>query len=339
MTPIKFAPAETAQRASSAATTPQTFTSTAPGATGSTGAAWPPSAGPALPMSSKIAAPGSGARIRASPMRTPLQEMARHSSTSSAVANPLSASNFVSLPAPNSRPNSAFNSFASCAVRPLSSSKVWRLRLFTPRTLAPASSATFSSREDTTSTSGSMPHWRQQAMRARSRDCGKMDTIRRAVSAPWATASRTWYSSMTKSLRKHAGLRAEASAAQRCVVSRTSRRSSSVPLNHLGSVSTERTEAPTLVYSKACSAALRSTLMSPLEGDARLNSAARARRQGEASAASRHFARSSGPPCSFTKAWAAASTSRAGRQALASATSTSRCLTICCSLVNFAPGL
>mmetsp|Transcript_125418 Transcript_125418/g.351228 ORF Transcript_125418/g.351228 Transcript_125418/m.351228 type:complete len:209 (-) Transcript_125418:139-765(-) len=205
-------------------------------------------------------------------------------------------------------------------------------------TRAPASNATFNSREETTSTRGSMPQVRQQAMSARSRDCERMDTMSSAVSAPCATASSTWYSSMRKSFRKHAGRLTPASFAQACVASRTSRRSCSVPLNHFGSVSTESTEAPTLVYSRACAEATRSALMSPFDGEARLNSAASASFQGEASAASRHSARLCGAPNSAVKARAAASTSAAARCALASATSFSRWMTICCNRVGFASG-
>mmetsp|Transcript_61331 Transcript_61331/g.176486 ORF Transcript_61331/g.176486 Transcript_61331/m.176486 type:complete len:251 (+) Transcript_61331:535-1287(+) len=186
MTPMRLAPAATAQRASSGRTTPQTLTTTAPGATGNAGEL----ASSRLPMSSRMAAPGSGARIKASPMRTPLQEIARHSATSSAVAKPLSAKTLVACPAPKAMFR-ALSSSVICAVRFLSSSNVCKLRLFTPMILAPASKATLSSREVTTSTKGSMPQARQQAMSARSRVCERIDTMSNAVSAPLATASKT----------------------------------------------------------------------------------------------------------------------------------------------------
>mmetsp|Transcript_90918 Transcript_90918/g.294218 ORF Transcript_90918/g.294218 Transcript_90918/m.294218 type:complete len:209 (-) Transcript_90918:91-717(-) len=205
-------------------------------------------------------------------------------------------------------------------------------------TRAPASRATFSSRELTTSTSGSMPWPRQQATSARSLVCGRMETMSSTVSAPCATASSTWYSSTTKSLRRQTGRRAAAPSAQRCVRVRAARRSSREPLNHFGSVRTESTEAPNFAYSRACSAASRPTLMSPLEGEARLNSAARARPQAEASAAQRLWASDWGRPNSAAKASACASSSAAGFRALASTTSLSRCSTISCSFVRFAAG-
>mmetsp|Transcript_124728 Transcript_124728/g.233253 ORF Transcript_124728/g.233253 Transcript_124728/m.233253 type:complete len:358 (-) Transcript_124728:290-1363(-) len=289
MTPIRLAPAATAPRASSGRTTPQTFTKTAPGATGSTASLpTPPLAG--LPIISRMAAPGSAARISASPTSTPLQEISLHCATSSAEERPLNASSLALSPGPKGVRKVVRSSEAICAVRPLSSSNVCRLRLFTPRTRAPASKATSSSCFVTTSTSGSRLLSLQQRIRSRSLERERMETISKTVSAPCATASNTWYSSTKKSLRKQAGLREPLSFAHCAVLSRTLRRSSREPLNHFGSVNTERMLAPTFVYSRACTAASRSALMSPFDGDARLNSAARARPQGDCSATERHSA-------------------------------------------------
>mmetsp|Transcript_116139 Transcript_116139/g.339630 ORF Transcript_116139/g.339630 Transcript_116139/m.339630 type:complete len:215 (-) Transcript_116139:3-647(-) len=175
-------------------------------------------------------------------------------------------------------------------------------------------------------------------MSARSRVCESIETISSTVSAPCASASSTWYSSTRKSFRRQAGRRAPSSRAHFCVRTRTSRRSSKEPLNHLGSVRTDRTLAPNLVYSRACAAASKSALMSPLDGEARLNSAARARPQAESSAALRHSARACGPPCSAAKALAWSSSSGAPRLAFASATSFTRCSTISCSFVFLEAG-
>mmetsp|Transcript_62522 Transcript_62522/g.111097 ORF Transcript_62522/g.111097 Transcript_62522/m.111097 type:complete len:247 (-) Transcript_62522:405-1145(-) len=178
MTPMRLAPAPMAQLASSSRTTPQTLTNTSPGDTGSASS---PSDGPII---ARMAAPGSAARIKASPTRMPLQPISRQCVTSSAVERPLSARSFVASFGPKATLNLFLSSAATSAVLPLSSSKVWRLRLFTPMTRAPASRATSSSFMVTTSTNGSMPCSRQQAMRARSLDLDRMETIKRAVSAP-----------------------------------------------------------------------------------------------------------------------------------------------------------
>mmetsp|Transcript_113362 Transcript_113362/g.307845 ORF Transcript_113362/g.307845 Transcript_113362/m.307845 type:complete len:374 (-) Transcript_113362:256-1377(-) len=331
MTPMRFAPAVIAQRASSGRTTPQTLTITEPGATGRT-------ASSAAPIISKMAAPGSAARIRASPTSTPLQAILRHPSTSSAVERPLRAMSLVGWPGPKGILWSSRSHCATWFVRSFSSLKVCRSRLLTPSTRAPAATATRNSLSVTTSTRGSSPCSRQHPMSALSLLRGRIETIRRAVSAPWARASSTWYSSTRKSFRRHAGLRVPLSRACCWVFKRTSLRSSRVPLNHFGSVSTDRTPAPTFEYFSACSPASMSAAMSPLDGEARLNSAARASPQGEASAASSAPTRHSGGPCSATKASARALSSASGRRAFASATSLTRCSTISWSLVCFAEG-
>mmetsp|Transcript_16124 Transcript_16124/g.37035 ORF Transcript_16124/g.37035 Transcript_16124/m.37035 type:complete len:263 (-) Transcript_16124:364-1152(-) len=177
MTPIKLAPAEIAQVASFGLVTPQTLTSTAPGATGNTVSV-------CEPIISKIAEPGSAARINASPTSTPLQPMALHCTTSSAVDKPLNASTFNAAPLPYDMLKVCFSSLATAAVLFLSNSKVCKSRLLTPITLASASKATFSSRKVTTSTIGSKPYDRQHATSDLKRDCRKIDTIRRIVSAP-----------------------------------------------------------------------------------------------------------------------------------------------------------
>mmetsp|Transcript_95457 Transcript_95457/g.239246 ORF Transcript_95457/g.239246 Transcript_95457/m.239246 type:complete len:258 (-) Transcript_95457:176-949(-) len=190
ITPTRFAPAATAQSASSVFTTPQTFTTTAPGMTGKAGAiavlAAPscPLESRAPPMSSRIAAPGSGARINVSPIRTPLQEMSLHSATSSGVAKPLKAKTLVGAAGPNLTLNVTFSASAIWAVRFLSSSKVCKFRLLTPRTRAPASRATLSSVTVTTSTKGSKHQVRQKAIRARNLVCERIETISKTVSAP-----------------------------------------------------------------------------------------------------------------------------------------------------------
>mmetsp|Transcript_23177 Transcript_23177/g.59098 ORF Transcript_23177/g.59098 Transcript_23177/m.59098 type:complete len:257 (-) Transcript_23177:93-863(-) len=246
---------------------------------------------------------------------------------------PLNANIFVLWPGPKAILKVSRNAFAISAVVCLSSSNVWRFRLFTPRTLAPASKATFNSLTVTTSTKGSRPHSRLKVMSARSLLCGRMDTMSNTVSAPCATASNTWYSSMTKSFRKHAGLRTPCSLAQAWVFSRTSFKSWSVPLNHLGSVKTDKTEAPSLVYSKACCAASKSAFMSPFDGEARLNSAASASLQLEVSAAERHSVSDIGAPMSAMSCSASRLTSASGFATLASLTSSLRCAAISCNRV------
>ena len=82
----------------------------------------------------------------------------------------------------------------------MSTLKVWRLRLLTPMTFAPASSATVISASVFTSTSGSIPSARDAAISAASSSALRMLTMSSAVSAR-ARASSSWYASITKSLR------------------------------------------------------------------------------------------------------------------------------------------
>mmetsp|Transcript_101211 Transcript_101211/g.182684 ORF Transcript_101211/g.182684 Transcript_101211/m.182684 type:complete len:248 (-) Transcript_101211:561-1304(-) len=178
MTPMRLAPAPMAQLASSGRRTPQTFTRTEPG---DTGRAPLVSEGPIM---ARMDAPTSVARIKASPTSTPLHPISRQWATSSAVERPLRASTFVACSRPKATLKVSFSARVTSAVRPLSSSKVCRLRLFTPRMRAPAARATLSSVNVTTSTNGSMPCSRQHAIKARSLVCGRIETIRSRVSAP-----------------------------------------------------------------------------------------------------------------------------------------------------------
>ena len=73
-----------------------------------------------------------------------------------------------------------------------------------------------------------------------------MVAIRRTASAPYPRASTSWYSSITKSLRR-SGISTRA---------RTAARSSSEPEKKEGSVSTEIAEAPAFSYETAIDAGL-----------------------------------------------------------------------------------
>ena len=137
-----------------------------------------------------------------------------------------------------------------------------------------------------------------------------------AVSAPWARASSSWYESMIKSLRstQTPGERRAASSA-----ARTAARSSSEPLNHVGSVRTETVHAPATAYARACCAASVSAAMSPLEGEARFISASR-----PIGAAPRSVAQKSS---AGARAAMQARSSADGMRSSASATSRRRCRT------------
>mmetsp|Transcript_19630 Transcript_19630/g.26620 ORF Transcript_19630/g.26620 Transcript_19630/m.26620 type:complete len:222 (+) Transcript_19630:1336-2001(+) len=211
---------------------------------------------------------------------------------------------------------------SSLAVVSVSSWKVWRFRLFTPITSAPQSSAISSSSSVCTSTSGSIPRARDAVMSSDSCVSSRIATMSRIVSAPFALASRSWYWSTMKSFRSIAGrCQAEVFSGvgedvnSRLVASRTLFMSSREPLNQRGSVSTEITEAPTDAYVLPWSAASAPSAITPLLGEARLNSAAiaifsdwsRARRD-------------NGPPCAASKAVMAACNSSTDTRALASST-------------------
>eukprot|EP00968_Pinguiococcus_pyrenoidosus_P026301 scaffold7067_cov245-Pinguiococcus_pyrenoidosus.AAC.14 len=136
-------------------------------------------------------------------------------------------------------------------------------------------------------------------------------------------------------LRRMAGRCRSALSAACCVAIRTCFMSSSVPLNHLSSVSTEMMAAPASAYFSPCGPASSPTLMSPLLGLALLNSAATARLGLQARTLSK---RSSGPPsCSCSSAAFCRSCS-SEISCLALATSSCLLLTICCRMLGSCEG-
>mmetsp|Transcript_11711 Transcript_11711/g.30062 ORF Transcript_11711/g.30062 Transcript_11711/m.30062 type:complete len:358 (+) Transcript_11711:201-1274(+) len=130
---------------------------------------------------------GSGARMSASPTRTPCTPDARYPCTSTRPLIPLRASStFPDAFAPGpTRP-------ASARTRPVllvSTVKVRRSRLLTPMTDAPASSARRSSPAFTTSTSASMPRSRVVFSSVLSSRSFRTATISKTASAPYSLAS------------------------------------------------------------------------------------------------------------------------------------------------------
>src|SRR5699024_7353499 len=115
-----------------------------------------------------------------------------------------------------------------------STSNVCRSRAFTPRTLAPASSARSASSALCTSTSAVMPSDSTRSSRAVNAFWSRAATINRTMSAPCSRASCTWYGLTTKSLRS-TGISTAA---------RTASRSAREPLNRRGSVNTLIARAP-----------------------------------------------------------------------------------------------
>ena len=153
-------------------------------------------------------------------------------------------------------------------VVPRSTSKLVKLRLLTPITLTPRSTAIFISAGVLTSTSGSMPRdWEYLYSFVRV-PVSSILAISRTESAPASLASSIWYSSKMNSFRRIAGRFGIASR-----LCRTARRSSMLPLNHSGSVRTEITLAPAIAYFRAWAGAQVESEITPFDGDARLISA------------------------------------------------------------------
>mmetsp|Transcript_20787 Transcript_20787/g.65068 ORF Transcript_20787/g.65068 Transcript_20787/m.65068 type:complete len:219 (+) Transcript_20787:1-657(+) len=215
---MRSAPALAAAAAVSASRTPQTLQS---------------ARGGGRPSSSCASPAGESARIRDSPTRTPHAPTSARAVTSERVATPERARRRTLEPLGTSA--------AQREVVVMSTSKVWRLRLLTPITRAPASSATRISPSLAASTRGSMPRLREKAMSDDSSAAESAATMRSAVSAPCARASSSWYSSTMKSLRS---THTSSPSPPATSAARTRARSSSEPLNHDGSVSTEMVQAP-----------------------------------------------------------------------------------------------
>ena len=115
-----------------------------------------------------------------------------------------------------------------------STSRVCRLRAFTPITVAPASSARSASSSVCTSTSAVMPSDSTRSSSESSTFCSSAATISSTRSAPCARASCTWYGLTMKSLR----------STGTSTAARTASRSASEPPNRRSSVSTLITRAP-----------------------------------------------------------------------------------------------
>mmetsp|Transcript_38685 Transcript_38685/g.75600 ORF Transcript_38685/g.75600 Transcript_38685/m.75600 type:complete len:207 (-) Transcript_38685:200-820(-) len=201
--------------------------------------------------------------MRASPTSTISTPMTVYLCTSERHEMPLRAQSMQSR-----RASSAALLCMMVSVVDASTVKSCRLRLLTPMILAPHRSALCVSSLLLTSTSGSIPSEREQAMSPLSTSSSSTATISSTVSAPCTRASYTMYSSMRKSLRSTAGR--SAIAATFCL---TSFISANVPLNHVGSVSTEIADAPACAYFRPWSPATMPRAMSPLLGEARLTSA------------------------------------------------------------------
>mmetsp|Transcript_21427 Transcript_21427/g.66478 ORF Transcript_21427/g.66478 Transcript_21427/m.66478 type:complete len:298 (+) Transcript_21427:1735-2628(+) len=236
MRPRRSAPASAASSAASAVFRPHTFTS---GRWPRRGAAAPspslPRAATPAPRSSRMSLAGSAARISASPTRTPVAPPASAGATSSALETPERETSCAAQPGGIMRPRRV--------VVLMSTVNVCRLRLLTPITSAPAASAASISSGVFTSTSGSKPRSRAAAMRRASSLGVRIATMSSAVSAPYARACSSWYSSMRKSLRSTA---TDGQCPCAPSASRTEARSSRLPLNQWGSVSTLTTLHPAL---------------------------------------------------------------------------------------------
>ena len=158
--------------------------------------------------------------------------------------------------------------WASRVVVLMSTSKLCKLRLFMPITCGSSCRARCISSAQLTSTSGSMPKCLLYAYKRCSVMSSSIATMSKMVSAPARRASAIWYSCTIKSLRRMAGR-----FGMRSTACRTRARSSIVPLNQVGSVSTLMTLAPLWAYAKACSPACACRAILPLLGEARLISA------------------------------------------------------------------
>src|ERR1022692_1334988 len=137
------------------------------------------------------AAPGSAARMNASPTRNACTPRARMRATSSGASMPLSVT---------TKRSGGIRARRSSVVSS-ETPNVRRLRLLIPTRGVASSSARSSSDPSWTSTRTPMPSARAVASSAASRASSRAATISNMQSAPSALDSRTWYSSIRKSLR------------------------------------------------------------------------------------------------------------------------------------------
>src|SRR5699024_869118 len=151
-----------------------------PGALGGLSPGHRVTAAPSMP---RTPATGSPPTTSAAPTRIASAPARRKSAASSGPRTPDSAT----------RTRSCGMSGASRAKVVVSTSRVFRLRLFTPMTRAPRSTARPVSASSCTSTRLVMPSEPARCIRSRSCSSGSAATMSSTMSAPWARASQTWY--------------------------------------------------------------------------------------------------------------------------------------------------